>query len=755
MEKKSKVKLMEDTLQEQPISTTAAPVQASPEEVAQAQDTAVTEDVLSEDIPEEAPEAANVDASPDTENIEPREDTPLFTPPAAGYVPAGWVKIEDLATAVAQATGDVEAAETAPDVQKAATSAPEEDYKANTVNFAEEGQLVQPVQNTEDQIVQESKETSDKLEEATEGEKIYVFYEVWFNMRRFGKRKEDNFFTKKFPGPVEALRFAIAHSCGFKSFEEFQPHMSDYDIPENVDINSKESLIDALYNLDYFSGDPSCPTVFYITEEGTGRKGKDREIYAADEAFIGEELPEYYEEIFGDGHPYYIESKKNHKKALREDIEDEDLEEDSDDDSDDEEGLDEGPFYTFTVYPLDENDDEEDPWDKDFSSWEDAARLIDSLDVKAHIVCEPISPDMDPDMGPDAALRWEYEAPFEAYEIVWTTGDPLPPLKEKKIKRNTENLSTQKILKEDIENDDIPSEGPMEDSDLNTTGTADIEAEEQDLETLEISEEVEGDKAEDSQEVPEEDENLSIDPEETDFVKKITSLTDDIKEDAEDKIDSLDQDFNSAAETLGDTSEFLRSLLDMDSAADELNEDEALSVEDDNEDDLELDSGDMDISEGNEDFEESYDYEVNERIPVKFRRPDRISKEDSSLRKPSLKVKESYEGFLPAGSEHFAEEEDLVRTYEKSAAERRREIVEFRKAATARRKARISERRVGDYYEENNSDLFKEALRGTSKLELDHEEEPTSDSWRSNRLEEKRKDQQWSFKELLAKGWLG
>lgn len=52
-----------------------------------------------------------------------------FTPPAPGMIPSGWIKPEDLAAAVAQETGDMEAASTAEDVTATTTSeiaAPEE-----------------------------------------------------------------------------------------------------------------------------------------------------------------------------------------------------------------------------------------------------------------------------------------------------------------------------------------------------------------------------------------------------------------------------------------------------------------------------------------------------------------------------------------------------------------------------------------------------------------------------------------------------
>lgn len=145
-------KLKEDALQEQPIETQATPVQATQEEINQAQP--------EDQAPVEEPVDTNIE---DTEV--PVDDTvnedPMFTPPAPGYVPAGWVKIEDLASAVAQATGDTEVAEVAPDVQTPA------------VNPQEETAATVPAQQTvEEPLVQESLENSyeDRMTEADEAE---------------------------------------------------------------------------------------------------------------------------------------------------------------------------------------------------------------------------------------------------------------------------------------------------------------------------------------------------------------------------------------------------------------------------------------------------------------------------------------------------------------------------------------------------------------------------------------------------------
>ena len=136
------LKLKEEALQEQPIQDAApAPTPATGEEVAQAQ-ADLAADPNAQAPVEEAPveDAAPTEEAP-TEDAAPQED-PMFTPPAPGYVPAGWVKIEDLASAVAQATGDTVPAETAPDTQAIQNGADEEAI-ATTPTAATEEPLVQ------------------------------------------------------------------------------------------------------------------------------------------------------------------------------------------------------------------------------------------------------------------------------------------------------------------------------------------------------------------------------------------------------------------------------------------------------------------------------------------------------------------------------------------------------------------------------------------------------------------------------------
>lgn len=507
LKKEEKVKLSEEALQEQPIDMGVAPVQADSTEVAQAQDA----------IPANTPvEGVGTNEEDSVNSTEEEKDQALFTPPAKGYVPAGWIKIEDLATAVAQSTGDVEAASISPDVQSQEEGVEEGDYIPNNPasSTVEEGSTEEPIQaeSTEEPLVQESKKVSNRINEA-EG-KRYHFYEIYFG----SPKVEENDFEKSFPGPVEALQYAVAHSCGFDTFAEFEPHKDEYDIPDNMDLNKMDDLVKVLYGEDCLSGTSDSPSVICIVDVA-----EDCAIFADTESMY-----EYDRDLYSE----YVE----------------DLGED-------------GNFGYEDV------DDYRAP--RDFMKFESKRRIKNSLK----------------------------------------------------------------------ESDEDEEEDPYTDED-----------------------------------------------------------------------------------------------------------------------------------EGEDPYKENI-----ERIPVSFKSSSRFTKASSSLRKPSLKVKESYEGFLPAGSEHFAdaededsdaededsmEDEDLVRAYEESVARRRREIAEFRKGAAKRRRERVSERRVGDYFREESPTQFREALRGSSRL-MSNNEEPststssTSTSWSNNRLEEKRMEQQWSFKELLAKGWLG
>lgn len=103
MDKKKK-KLTEEALNE---VGTAQPVPATPQEVAAATPAETA-------APAPAEEPVDVVATPQV----PADDSPAMdplSPPAEGMVPTGWAYPEDLAAAVAMATGDVEAAGTAAD----------------------------------------------------------------------------------------------------------------------------------------------------------------------------------------------------------------------------------------------------------------------------------------------------------------------------------------------------------------------------------------------------------------------------------------------------------------------------------------------------------------------------------------------------------------------------------------------------------------------------------------------------------------
>lgn len=77
------------------------------------------------------------------------------------------------------------------------------------------------------------------------------------------------------------------------------------------------------------------------------------------------------------------------------------------------------PTYSFAVYEVDSDGDEIDSLES-FEDLNDAIDFATSYseenDTFAHIV---FVPDVDPDDDPDAAERYEYNSPFEPYEVVW------------------------------------------------------------------------------------------------------------------------------------------------------------------------------------------------------------------------------------------------------------------------------------------------------------------------------------------------
>lgn len=114
-------KLNEDQLvNEMPLQ--AQPVQATQSEIAQAvpsEPQPVADPFTSAPAVEPVVDPASIeDVATTTPEVTPTDASmpaDPFTPPAPGMIPSGWINLEDLAAAVAQATGDVEAAQTAPD----------------------------------------------------------------------------------------------------------------------------------------------------------------------------------------------------------------------------------------------------------------------------------------------------------------------------------------------------------------------------------------------------------------------------------------------------------------------------------------------------------------------------------------------------------------------------------------------------------------------------------------------------------------
>ena len=115
----NKTKLNEDQLvNETPIQ--AQPIPATQSEIAHATATQapIAQDPFTANPePNVAPEAIEDVATtvPEVTPTDTSAPADPFTPPAPGMIPSGWINPEDLAAAVAQVTGDVEAAQTAPD----------------------------------------------------------------------------------------------------------------------------------------------------------------------------------------------------------------------------------------------------------------------------------------------------------------------------------------------------------------------------------------------------------------------------------------------------------------------------------------------------------------------------------------------------------------------------------------------------------------------------------------------------------------
>ena len=153
MDKKKK-KLTEEALNE---VGTAQPVPATPQEVAAA--------TPAETAAPATEEPVDVVATPQV----PADDSPAIdplAPPAEGMVPTGWAYPEDLAAAVAMATGDVEAASTAADATVTDQPLVSEEPVEGTEPVSVTPQTTDDLSMEEKQLIMEFRKK--KLQEADE-----------------------------------------------------------------------------------------------------------------------------------------------------------------------------------------------------------------------------------------------------------------------------------------------------------------------------------------------------------------------------------------------------------------------------------------------------------------------------------------------------------------------------------------------------------------------------------------------------------
>jgi hypothetical protein len=283
--------------------------------------------------------------------------------------------------------------------------------------------------------------------------------------------------------------------------------------------------------------------------------------------------------------------------------------------------------------------------------------------------------------------------------------------------------------------EDVPEaeEDPLEE---------DVSEEDEDL--SEEEEDAESDEEDDLEDDVEKDDTAdAIDQmlaepteEDVDLLRKVDSFINDIQDDAEDwkgeikkDQDEFEDHVSRASDSLANSSEFLRGLLE-----DPQDEDEDLE---DDEDKL-----------GDEDFEDEEDLDEDEDFDDEDDDLDDDEDQYTESRgrhfNPLRNMKESYEGFLPAGSEHFQDEDNLVESYKRTAAARRHAIAKFRESI----------KRRSSNYERDNSRNFSEALRAPRNTFRENSRD--SRAWSSNRFEEKFEEKQkLNYRELLENGFLG
>lgn len=245
-------------------------------------------------------------------------------------------------------------------------------------------------------------------------------------------------------------------------------------------------------------------------------------------------------------------------------------------------------------------------------------------------------------------------------------------------------------------------------------------------------------------------EDVEMDEEEEDFLTKITSFLDDVKEDAEDKMEDAEDEVEKAADSFENTSEFLRSLLDDDDNNDNLN--------DSDEDDFNDEEDDLEMGDSDDDFEDDSDEDDFDDEEEEDDMGEDAYDESYKNSRPHMREGSRYNSFLPAGSEHFAADDNIVKSYEESSAARRRAIANFR-ASLKENKVRDAQLRRRNSVPKNR---FSEALRGEDlrdsyrNRESFKENNPNPNSWgNSNILNKYDESETLSWKELLNKGFLG
>jgi hypothetical protein len=745
------LKLKEEALQEQPIQDAApAPTPATGEEVAQAQ-----ADLAADPNAQVPVDEAPVEETAPAEEAAPQED-PMFTPPAPGYVPAGWVKIEDLASAVAQATGDTIPAETAPDTQAIQNGADEEAV-ATTPTAATEEPLVQgggEVQQAQPEVQQESVEEhkEERIKEVNEG---VTRRELFLSMLEDAgldivEGEKINATDNGFLYEDEGGCLSVMLIPGLDNWHVYYMDFDDKDKKVVKSGHGWEELINTLIN------DLDAP----------GLKDLKAEDY-------------YEEEIL----------HESVEEAKEEECKDEACEGEACEETPEEEKLTEaeeqaaGETTEETEAPGEEEKLEESTESEKVSLTEAEAPVEEApVADKAPVMDEPIPEE---EISSDGAIASEdEEAPVEEAEPVGDT-----PVEDDTVEGS----------------DPEPEAIPLEDALDNFTDEAEKAGTEYDA----------------SYELPEEDgvpsmgEDIPEDKEESDFISKITSFVDDIKQtaqsdkqEAEQQVEEVEDSIEAAAAQFDSSSAFLRSLLSdeddnydfglggtsdptlqelgfnsreeadtfdpgdlfskpeeeeapvLEDASEEDDEDLGLDAYDDLDDTFEEDSDEEDFED--EDFEDDYESRIPVDLPSRSMRARTHEsmysrKREDVERRNDPETKGTYDSFLPAGSEHFANEENLVETYEESVKARRKAIADFRSSL---RENRARNTQLRSNKPSRSVSRFSEALSGRDVMEESMKEarEESSDSraWVNNRFTERMASKDsLNWKDLLNNGFLG